>query len=172
MDQCLPSVHPFQPSPFCAMASRDGKGKDRGHFLMLSALMPRAGCSGCDHQAVLIYPTWVMLAALKSWSSSPAQCASYAPRDLGGSREEFEASQGSEPCFLGSQKCPVLQVVPVLVLPLWSVQERQNSHSGQTPFNLLWHSEGYIGVYGVYTRTCVNVTLEKPKAGIQTPRKH
>lgn len=86
MDKCLLSVHPFQLSPFCAMASRDRKGKDRGYFLMLSVLMPGVGCSSCNHQAVFIYPTRVMLATLKSWSSSQAQCDSYAPRDLGVSR--------------------------------------------------------------------------------------
>lgn len=56
MSQCLLSIHLFFPSPACAPASWFRKGKARGHTLMLSALVPSAGCSSLDYHAVFIYP--------------------------------------------------------------------------------------------------------------------
>lgn len=69
-------VYRIPPSPLCAVASWVGMGKARGHSLMFSILMPSAGCSGLDYQAVLIDPY------LGHAGSSQSQSSSHEPGGL------------------------------------------------------------------------------------------
>lgn len=140
MAWCLLSVHLFLPSFPWPQLPGLGKRRPGDGSVMLCALVSSAGCSSLDHQAVLITSTWVMLAALKVRAGASAQCSSHEPEVLGVPNRSLRLPRGQGHASQAPRSATIPQVAS-LVLPPSSLQERENSSSGQTPLqppSALW----------------------------------